>query len=291
MHKIDHKTGVSGQLHLPVGTVIHLLLTAWSALRSALLSVIAALLLPLYGNHSDKAVYCIPSSPSNESNTDATPVPRTLLPAPASRKLTVVLDLDETLVCTYPSDRVPTWLQASSPQRYPMRRIQYGRSGHPSNTIVVYERPGLQTFLSQASRFAELVIFTAGHAAYAQPVVDLLDPERRFFAGALFRDATVTASSRENVKDLSLLGRDLSRTVLVDNNPYSFLMQPANGLPIAPYHGDADDGHLLGVVLPLLEALAQLHDVRHVLGPKFQMAAWFRSKGLQVPDPPLHRNC
>lgn len=40
---------------------------------------------------------------------------------------------------------------------------------------------------------------------------------------------------RENVKDLSCLSRDLCRTVIVDNNPFSFLLQPLNGIPCIPF--------------------------------------------------------
>jgi RNA polymerase II subunit A small phosphatase-like protein len=36
---------------------------------------------------------------------------------------------------------------------------------------------------------------------------------------------------REHVKDLSCLSKDFQRIVLVDNNPYSFLLQPLNGIP------------------------------------------------------------
>ena len=34
----------------------------------------------------------------------------------------------------------------------------------------------------------------------------------------------------------------------VDNNPFSFLANPTNGLPIAPFTGDPQDEHLLGSV-------------------------------------------
>lgn len=34
------------------------------------------------------------------------------------------------------------------------------------------------------------------------------------------------------VQDLSRLGRDLNRTVLVDDTPLAFLRQPDNGIPI-----------------------------------------------------------
>ena len=34
------------------------------------------------------------------------------------------------------------------------------------------------------------------------------------------------------MQDLSLLGRDLARTVLIDDTPLAFLHQPDNGIPI-----------------------------------------------------------
>jgi NLI interacting factor-like phosphatase len=53
------------------------------------------------------------------------------------------------------------------------------------------------------------------------------------------------------MQDLSRLGCDLARTVLVDDSPFSFLMQPSNGLPIRPFTGRPSDNDLLTVrVLP-----------------------------------------
>jgi carboxy-terminal domain RNA polymerase II polypeptide A small phosphatase len=37
------------------------------------------------------------------------------------------------------------------------------------------------------------------------------------------------------VKDLSCLTSDFSRIVIVDNNPFSFLLQPLNGIPCVPF--------------------------------------------------------
>lgn len=37
------------------------------------------------------------------------------------------------------------------------------------------------------------------------------------------------------MKDLSCLSKDLSRVVIVDNNPFSFLLQPLNGIPCVPF--------------------------------------------------------
>ena len=37
------------------------------------------------------------------------------------------------------------------------------------------------------------------------------------------------------MKDLSCLSKDLSRVVIVDNSPFSFLLQPLNGIPCVPF--------------------------------------------------------
>lgn len=50
---------------------------------------------------------------------------------------------------------------------------------------------------------------------------------------------------RDHVKDLSCLSKDLSRTVIVDNNPFSFLLQPLNGIPCIPFSaGQPHDGQV-----------------------------------------------
>ena len=50
-----------------------------------------------------------------------------------------------------------------------------------------------------------------------------------------------TLCGQDYVKDLSRLGRSLGRTVLVDNDPYSGLLQPCNLLPTNAYYGAPSD--------------------------------------------------
>jgi CTD small phosphatase-like protein 2 len=42
------------------------------------------------------------------------------------------------------------------------------------------------------------------------------------------------------VKDLSLINRDLSHTVLVDNAAYSYCLQLDNAIPILPFYDGKD---------------------------------------------------
>ncbi|EFJ06481.1 hypothetical protein SELMODRAFT_135380, partial [Selaginella moellendorffii] len=201
----------------------------------------------------------------------------------------VILDLDETLVCAYDSAGLPpglhsravntgmTWFQLEC------LAADKDKEGNVKiNCVMVYERPGLREFLARASQFAELVLFTAGLEGYARPLVDRIDPENRISA-RLYRPATLVTCYREHIKDLSRLGRDLRRTVIIDNNPCSFILQPSNGIPCVPFTAEnPNDSQLLDVLLPLLELLAAQEDVRPTLKDRYEMAAWFHSRGILV---------
>ncbi len=75
-------------------------------------------------------------------------------------------------------------------------------------------------------------MFTAGLEDYACPIADQLQRQYGAFKHRLYRTATVSSTSYPCIKDLSRLGRDLKRTVLVDDTPLAFLNQPDNGIPI-----------------------------------------------------------
>ncbi|KMZ75471.1 hypothetical protein ZOSMA_114G00680 [Zostera marina] len=206
-------------------------------------------------------------------------------------KMTVVLDLDETLVCAYETSSLPTIirtqateaglksfeLECTSTEREADGRLKV-------NHVTVFERPGLHDFLEQLSEFADLVLFTAGLEGYASPLVDKIDVENRFCL-RLYRPATTTTEQREHVKDLSCLSRSFSRTVLVDNNPFSFLLQPLNGIPCIPFYaGQPNDNQLMEAILPLLKHLSLEQDVRPILHERFRMPEWFEKQGLPMSD-------
>ena len=223
-----------------------------------------------------------------------TPVPRAISPAAVRKgsallgppppnhhkRLTVVLDLDGTLLRTYPMDQIPAQLR-HLPSACCMT---YGAPGTTAaTTLAVFTRPGCAEFLQRTAAFAELVLFTASSPAYARPLINLIDPTGHLFQGRrLYKDATVRWSGKDGVKDLASLGRDLSRVVLVDDNLFTFLLQPCNGVPCQPYHATRPDHQLLDVILPLLSILASVADVRPVLESRFGLPAWFGSKGYKA---------
>ncbi|KAK9159080.1 hypothetical protein Scep_005654 [Stephania cephalantha] len=202
-------------------------------------------------------------------------------------KLTVVLDLDETLVCAYETCSLPPIVRFQATEaglkwfELECMSSEKDYDGKPKvNHVTVFERPGLREFLNKISEFADLVLFTAGLEGYARPLVDRIDVENRFGL-RLYRPSTISTEYREHVKDLSCLLTDLNRTVIVDNNPFSFLMQPLNGIPCIPFSaGQPYDEQLLEVLLPLLKHLSLQKDVRPILYERFHMPEWFQKHGI-----------
>ncbi|KAF5811056.1 putative protein-serine/threonine phosphatase [Helianthus annuus] len=212
-----------------------------------------------------------------------------------SQKLTVVLDLDETLVCAYETSSLPAIVRNQAIDAglkwFELECVSSDKEFEGKakvNYVTVFERPGLDEFLTQLSKFADLVLFTAGLEGYAKPLVDRIDAENRF-GRRLYRPSTSSTEFREHVKDLSCISTNFCRIVIVDNNPFSFLLQPVNGIPCIPFSaGQPYDDQLLEVLLPLLKQLSQQGDVRPVLYEKFHMPEWFHKHGIPTSGSATH---
>ena len=131
--------------------------------------------------------------------------------------------------------------------------------------VYVLVRPGAVEFLQALAPHYELVIYTASLSKYADPLMDIMDRER-LVAYRLFREHC-TFFNGVFVKDLSLIGRDLKEVIIVDNSPNSYALQPENALPILSWYDDPDDRRLAEMI-PLLERLASVDDVRKFI-PRF----------------------
>jgi import inner membrane translocase subunit TIM50 len=97
------------------------------------------------------------------------------------------------------------------------------------------------------------------------PILDKIDPLSYYFLYRLFRDSTRYFNGTL-VKDLSYLGRDLSKVVILDCDPAHVQTNPENAIVLPPWKGDTSDTRLMAY-LPFLEALFlnRVADVRPIL--------------------------
>ena len=130
------------------------------------------------------------------------------------------------------------------------------------HTIHVLKRPYVDEFLDKMSKLYEIVIFTASISDYANPLLNKLDPRRRI-CHRLFREHC-TSSGNLFIKDLRKVGRDLKDTIIIDNNPISYLYNKDNGIPIISWHSCRSDKELFKLI-PLLELLSNVDDVRIII--------------------------
>ena len=70
----------------------------------------------------------------------------------------------------------------------------------------------------------------ASYFQYADPVADLLD-KQGVFSSRLFRESCVFHKGNY-VKDLSLIGRDLNKVIIIDNSPASYVFHPDNAVSV-----------------------------------------------------------
>lgn len=133
--------------------------------------------------------------------------------------------------------------------------------GRPIQVFVLI-RPGVQYFLQRLALVYELVIYTASMSIYANPLVDTIDGDR-LIPYRLYRDHCFSYQG-SYIKDLSLLGRPMSDVIIVDNSPNAYHFHPENAVPILSWYDDPDDRCLLEM-LPLLEAMATVNDVRTII--------------------------
>lgn len=191
----------------------------------------------------------------------------TIPDAPSGRltQKTLILDLDETLIHSMAKGG-----RMSTGHMVEVKLNTFvGTGGTPSigsqHPILYYvhKRPHCDDFLRRVCKWYNLVVFTASVQEYADPVIDWLEQERKFFSGRYYRQHC-TFRHGAFIKDLSSVEPDLSKVMILDNSPLSYMFHQDNAIPIEGWINDPTDNDLLHLV-PLLEGLQYVTDVRAFL--------------------------
>ncbi|KAI9654747.1 MAG: Nuclear envelope morphology protein 1 [Trizodia sp. TS-e1964] len=185
-------------------------------------------------------------------------------PSRLSQK-TLILDLDETLIHSMAKGgRMSTGHMVEVKLNAPVG-VAGGNILGPQHPILYYvhKRPYCDDFLRKVCNWFNLVVFTASVQEYADPVIDWLEQERKVFSGRYYRQHC-TFRNGAYIKDISAIEPDLSKVMILDNSPMSYIFHEDNAIPIEGWISDPTDNDLLHLV-PLLEAMQYVTDVRALL--------------------------
>ena len=164
-------------------------------------------------------------------------IPPFLPPINPKYKYTLVLDMDETLIHYFFT--------------------------HKNGMFFV--RPYCFDFLYELNNLYEIITFTAGTKEYADNILNLLDINNNIIKYRLYRQHT-TILGRSVFKDLSKLGRDLKKVIIIDNLKENFKMQPNNGIFIKTWTNDINDTQFRDLLKILKDiVLLNVDDVRTVI--------------------------
>ena len=129
------------------------------------------------------------------------------------KKYTLVLDLGGTLVN--------------------VKIDNYGRT-------ICYIRPGLISFLVGIKPYYEIVAYSKLSKEFSNLIISQIERNRDLFDYNLYREHCVLIGNKF-VKDISLIGRDIKKIIMIDDVPKNLESHIDNGILIKPYDGSEED--------------------------------------------------
>lgn len=201
----------------------------------------------------------------------------------SSRRLTLVVDLDQTIIHATVDPTVGEWREdKDNPNHEAVREVRQFQliddgPGMRGCWYYIKLRPGLEEFLKNVAEIYELHIYTMGTRAYAQHIVDIIDPTRTLFGDRILsRDE----SGSLTVKDLQrLFPVDTKMVVIIDDRGDIWRWSP-NLIKVSPYDffvgiGDINSSFLpkkqdIGANKPLTEPKAPEQTKEHHVNDQTQ---------------------
>ena len=131
---------------------------------------------------------------------------------PSQKKYTLVLDLNNTL-------------------------INYDKNTVKNNIYNL--RPGLLSFLNTLKPIYELISFTNESKELSEKYLEEIESNKKYFDYNLYKEHNILIG-RNLVKDISKIGRDMKKIIIVDKLYENIKATPQNGILIKPYFGEKD---------------------------------------------------
>ncbi|KAK3290176.1 uncharacterized protein B0H64DRAFT_64444 [Chaetomium fimeti] len=178
-----------------------------------------------------------------------------------SRKLSLVVDLDQTIIQACIDPTVGEWqADPTNPNHESVKGIKsFQLDDGPTNlakqcSYYIKMRPGLESFLRSIAEMYELHVYTMGTRAYAQNVARVVDPDKKLFGNRVL-------SRDENG---SILAKDLQRlfpvsthmVAIIDDRSDVWPRNRPNLIKVSPYEFFKGIGDINSSFLPKRQDLS-----------------------------------
>lgn len=169
------------------------------------------------------------------------------------RKLSLVVDLDQTIIHATVDPTIAEWRQDPANPNYDavkevadFQLVDDGPGGRGCNYYIKL-RPGLKQFLEDISKKYELHIYTMGTRAYAQEIAKIVDPKRRFFGDRILsRDESGSLTNKTLQRIFPV---DTDMVVIIDDRGDVWQWSP-NLIKVTPYDFFVGIGDINSSFLP-----------------------------------------
>ena len=158
---------------------------------------------------------------------------------PTKKRYSLILDLDETLIHLRQKKEVVNVKNDINININNMSDYNYNIDKEKNKYLLQF-RVGLFSFLTLLKPFYEIISFTSASKEYADVIINEIEKKRKFFDFKFYREHCVIYKDTF-VKDVSRIGRDIQKIIIIDNNENNFVLNKENGIKISPYYGDDED--------------------------------------------------
>ncbi|KKK23867.1 hypothetical protein P175DRAFT_0508390 [Aspergillus ochraceoroseus IBT 24754] len=176
----------------------------------------------------------------------------------ANRKLSLVVDLDQTIIHATVDPTVGEWMEDKDNPNHEalsdVRAFQLVDDGPGMRGCWYYVklRPGLESFLRNVSELFELHIYTMGTRAYAQHIASIIDPDRKLFGDRILSRDESGSLTAKNLHRLFPV--DTKMVVIIDDRGDVWRWSP-NLIKVSPYDFFVGIGDINSSFLPKKQEL------------------------------------
>ena len=171
----------------------------------------------------------------------------------ASKKLSLVVDLDQTIIHATVDPTVADWQKdVDNPNHDAVKEVRAFllKDDGPSNRGCWYYvklRPGLEEFLDKVSKIYELHIYTMGTRQYAKNIADIIDPDHKVFGDRILSRDESGSMTAKNLQRLFPV--DTKMVVIIDDRGDVWKWSP-NLIKVTPYDFFVGIGDINSSFLP-----------------------------------------